>query len=341
MFTPMQLQYLVGLCCLRQNPGAVDITIGDMVLDDGSEKNRDVDVTVTLEDGPGILRAFKAYEVKREKRPLDVTIIEQLCIKLKDMPSITHPAVVSASGFTAPAIKKAERHGVELYKLSPWTRPVAADFPNFAIRGTPQSSLRFGKSLLYWSQGRSFNLVAPNGPESFKVQDSTPLLTENGNQHPEFSNIGVYKAALLMRSTNILYSLEPAQTLLQALPPTVVADPEPKMISPPWSHTHTLDVTSDGVHLSLGGRIVGISQVTISGHLFWESLAQVPEYHILESIPEGNVFAGAAVATGLNDDELFVIIIVPESETAGVHRIRLSEQHRNAIRNLKLEIPLQ
>ena len=103
----MQVQYVVGLCCLRRNADAVDVTVGDMVLDSASEKERDVDVTVTLQDGPGVLRAFKAWEVKRERGPLDVADVEQLCTKLKDMPAVTHPAIVSASGYTDGAVKKA------------------------------------------------------------------------------------------------------------------------------------------------------------------------------------------------------------------------------------------
>ena len=33
MMTPMLVQYLVGLCCLRNDPDAVDVTVGDLVLD--------------------------------------------------------------------------------------------------------------------------------------------------------------------------------------------------------------------------------------------------------------------------------------------------------------------
>lgn len=34
MLTPMVVQYVVGLCCLRRNPDAVDVTVGDLVLDE-------------------------------------------------------------------------------------------------------------------------------------------------------------------------------------------------------------------------------------------------------------------------------------------------------------------
>ena len=59
MLTPMLVQYLVGLCCLRYDPDAVDVTIGDLVLDTAAQKKRDVDVTVTVKEEDGSLRAFK------------------------------------------------------------------------------------------------------------------------------------------------------------------------------------------------------------------------------------------------------------------------------------------
>jgi len=115
----MLVQYLTGLCCLHANSDseAVDIIIGDMVMDIAAEKERDVDVTVTITGEEGVTHAFMAYEVKRERHPLDVTVIEQLCLKLADMPSITHRAIVSASGYSESARKKAACHGVEMYEF--------------------------------------------------------------------------------------------------------------------------------------------------------------------------------------------------------------------------------
>jgi hypothetical protein len=98
--SPMLVQYLVGLCCLKWDPDAVDVTISDMVLDPAAGKERDVDVTVTITESGSVTHAFKAYEVKHESAPLDVADVEQLCMKLLDMPSVTHRAIVSASGFT-------------------------------------------------------------------------------------------------------------------------------------------------------------------------------------------------------------------------------------------------
>jgi hypothetical protein len=135
--SPMLVQYLVGLCCLKWNPDAIDVTIGDMVLDPAASKQRDVDITVTISASGGVTHAFKAYEVKHESSPLDVTDVEQLCLKLLDMPSVTHRAIVSGSGFTSSAQSKAARHGVTLYGLRPWTRPLQEQFP--ALRVCPGS----------------------------------------------------------------------------------------------------------------------------------------------------------------------------------------------------------
>src|SRR5262245_8768109 len=137
--SPMLVQYLVGLCCLKWDPDAVDVTIGDMVFDSAAAKERDVDVTVTNADSSSNLtHAFKAYDVKRENTPLDVTEVESLCLKLMDMPSVTHRAIVSSSSFTSGAQAKAAHHGVELYALREWTRPLKEQFPSFPMQGTAE-----------------------------------------------------------------------------------------------------------------------------------------------------------------------------------------------------------
>jgi hypothetical protein len=146
----MLVQYLVGLCCLKWHPEAVDVTIGDMVLDPAAGKERDVDVTVTISESENITHAFKAYEVKRESSPLDVAVVEQLCLKLLDMPSVTYRAIVSASGFTSTAQSKAAHHGVTLYELRPWTRPLQEQFPALTMQGTPQECFPMSQILLCW-----------------------------------------------------------------------------------------------------------------------------------------------------------------------------------------------
>jgi hypothetical protein len=157
MLTPMIVQYLVGLCCLRHDPDAVDVTVGDIVFDAAAGKERDVDVTVTVQDESGIVTAFKAAEVKHEGQTLDVGTIEQLWIKLADMPKVTHKSIFSSSGYTDGAKAKAAAHSVELYSLKPWDRPIGEDFPDFEGVKTPAEFLaHFESNLLYWVNYRFF-----------------------------------------------------------------------------------------------------------------------------------------------------------------------------------------
>ncbi len=146
MLTPTDIHILVGLLTRVTNPDDIEIMLGDLVYDAKAAKRRDVDVTVTCKDTNGIVSAFKGIEVKKHAHPLDVTHVEQLCIKFNDMPAISHKAIVSASGYTEPARRKAEAHGVTLYSLIPWSNGVEGFEhvqlpPNFVIQQQVQASV--------------------------------------------------------------------------------------------------------------------------------------------------------------------------------------------------------
>ena len=66
----MLVQYLVGLCALRNNPDAVDVTVGDLVHDTAARKRRDVDVTVTLKEEDGSTRALQGLRSRNRKESL-------------------------------------------------------------------------------------------------------------------------------------------------------------------------------------------------------------------------------------------------------------------------------
>lgn len=252
LMTPMLVQYLVGLCCLRNNPDAVDVTIGDLVLDTAAKKSRDVDVTVTLKEEDGSVSAFKAYEVKREGEPLDVVTVEQLCMKLRDMPKVTHPAIVSSSNYTDGAVNKAITHNVALYVMKPWTEPIVSQFPNFPFTNseTPQDFLgNVQSSLLFWIDIR-FDFFTPTaGTPNYSLDDETSVLTARGKVHKKFPNIARLKNDLLMRSTDILCLLAPAQTILRTFPTYSIQSGGEFDIGPAWPHTHTIQLTDDKVFL--------------------------------------------------------------------------------------------
>ena len=334
MMTPMLVQYLVGLCCLRNDPDAVDVTVGDLVLDEAANKRRDVDVTVTVKDQGGNIQAFKATEVKHEGRPLDVETVEQLCAKLRDMPAVTHRAIVSSSHFTEAAINKAAAYGVKLFALKPWTEPIANQFPDFPNTGRPQEFFRsFESALLYWIHER-IHLTVPSGPPSFNVDDSATIFTPKGAKHKTFLTMKDFKTAMYLRSTEVLWVMEPALTILRTFPTRDGGEFE---VGPEWPHTHTLQVTNDKVFLKLDGKLCAIDSVTITGSLQWKKRKVVPQFYLLEEATTREIFAGAAVAAwGSDDGKMFAMIFPPESRTVGVHQFKLSEKHRNIIRGLKL-----
>jgi Restriction endonuclease len=338
MLTPMLVQYLVGLCCLRRNPSAVNITLGDMVLDPAAGKERDVDITVTLEESPGVIRAFKAYEVKKEKKPLDVADVEQLCIKLLDMTAVTHRAIVSASGFSEAAQAKAARHGVELFAIQPWTRPLEEEFPGFGMTGMPHECLRFGRTLLFWIDAQ-LKLVAPTGPAAFSVSPDDPITTSTGAPHPRYSTFARYRDELLLRSTELLFALEPATSIARTFPAQPLDGANNVSATPAWPHTHTLDIARDDAHVWVDGSLTKLEMVTINGYLQWQRKDELPQYHVLRRVPDGHPFTGAMVALGNREGEMFGFVVSPDSRVAGVHIIRLEEKHWNVIRKLKLEIP--
>jgi hypothetical protein len=334
ILTPMLFQYVVGLCCLRRDPDAVDVVIGDSVPDIAAGIQRDVDVTVTLREADGSLRAFKGYEVKRESARLDVTEVEQLCMKFMDMPAVTHRAIVSASGFTSAGVAKAQAHGVSLYERCDWTQPVSALIPELDRMGAPEDVFRFRTVFLVWREP-TFYVATAGGPAAFRWESSTPLLDSHGSSHREFATMGVYLAAVRQCSVDMLWSIEPIK--LHATPELRNSVDELGAIdTPPLQHSHTLDVAKDEVFMSLGGALVRIAAVTISGILVWQIRRQVPQFFVLKDAVSGEVFSSTAIAQSAREGRFMALMFAPGSREFQFRDIALAERHRNAIRKLSL-----
>jgi len=253
MLTPMMVQYLVGLCCLQHDPDAIDIILGDNVYDPAAGIYRDVDVTVTIKSADGVVEAFKAAEVKAESRPLDVTDVEQLCMKFADMPEVTHKAIFSCSGYSAPARRKAESHSVDLYTFMPCDTPIGKFAKQFSFKGS---------CLLYWINYETF-LIVPNAPGSFIWRGETPLKTSSSKEHKTFHCMQELVDNILIRSTKILFMQEPAKTVLRTFIDDFASLDADYLSGPAWPHTHTIDVTNDEVYIELEGKVCRIEGVTI------------------------------------------------------------------------------
>ncbi len=336
--SPMLVQYLVGLCCLKSHPEAVDVILGDMVSDPAAGKKRDVDVTVTISKAGSITHAFKAYEVKHEGKPLDVADVEQLCLKLLDMPSVTHRAIVSASGFTLSAQSKAARHGIVLYTLQPWTRPLQEQFPALTMQGTAEECFPMDEVLLFWLNA-GYAIISQQAKGPFSVLPDDILYDASGNTHSKYRTFAEYQNELLLRSTEILFQLEPAVTIFRTFPIPFAQSDGVVPTGPAWPHTHTLDVHSDEVHVETGNGRHRIDVITINGHLQWQRVAANPLYYVLGEIQSGEAFAGALVSLGKRSGHMNALVFSPKTREVTVHIVRLAEKHLNYIRGLALEHP--
>lgn len=119
MLSHNDIHYLVTLIVLTTQDNRVDFRLGDRIKDSTAGKRRDVDITIRYTNPDGSLGALAGIEVKNHRRPLSLEV-EQLCTKLNDMPDLTHKAIISSSGYTRTAIKKAKQHGIELIHFENW-----------------------------------------------------------------------------------------------------------------------------------------------------------------------------------------------------------------------------
>jgi hypothetical protein len=313
---PMHLQYLVGLCCLRSHPEAVDLTLGDMVRDDSTGQYRDVDVTITV-DIAGAKHAFKAYEVKDEGRRLDVTKVEQLCAKLLDMKSATHRAIVSTSGFTEPAMRKAAAHAVELYVLQPAKK-----------HGLFPAELKGRRGLLCWKEW-SLRLIVPHS--SLHLESAGVPVRSDGTPHV----LADFAERLLLRSTGALVQHELASTALNNL----VAEDD--MLregwrGEAWPFVYAVDVTQDDVHVSVQGSLLRVASVEITGKLQWKVDNERSAAFELTRVSDGTAMAGAHISLGASDEQLFALVSVPGSSTMDVRIVHLTPEQLAFIHKLRL-----
>lgn len=314
--TPMQFQYLVGLCCSHNHPEAVDITVGDWIMDEKADEERDVDVTVTIKKSADSLLAFKGWEVKKESTPLSVDKVEQLCIKLNDMPRITYKAIVSASGFSKGARNKASGHGVDLFQLKRVEGNFKKYFPALGKIGMNEDFFKnFRSSLLCWMNWS----IEFNVSSTIALNDDTLLYSTNGKPNKRFYDIKELIKKSLQESTDQIVRKEK------------FPDSDDS-----WPYKYTLYFSNEGVFAKKDG-LVQINSITISGKLYWEKWQLTPELYALENVSTGEAFAGAMVTPYRpNDERMVALVLNPDSNGIGINHINLTDKQRNIIHKLKL-----
>jgi hypothetical protein len=248
---------MVGLLSLAAHPEHVELELGDFVHDEASESRRDVDVTITVRNPDGSRAAYMGIEVKAHGRPLNSTTVEGLAQKLNDMREITHRAIVSASGFTAPAIRKARYHGIDVYELKTWRPEERFDF--FQCEPLPALQEQYG-----WSGTPD---VCINPSRNFSKAEQA-LVRENPTvlfpESPE-SNCSLTE---FLRKTSLLAAKEAAAK----------KDPFPA----PGTHEFPAEITvrfSDGPYIENDYARLDISEIRFTGVIkrAIENVATVPK----------------------------------------------------------------
>jgi hypothetical protein len=309
-----------------------------MVFDEAAEKERDVDVTVTVADEHGEVTAFKAAEVKHEGKPLDVATVEQLIAKLMDMPKVTHRAIFSTSGYTDGARSKARRRCVDLYTLQHWDSAIGQDFPDFQGVGVPSDFLScLRSSLLFWRNFQCTYTSSDLGhPLALELTDR--LLDESGKPHARWSILEEYQRDLLIRSTGILCTHEAVRAVYGEFPYSLNFEGNDYQFGHELPFSHVMSAADNGVYVKSQGReLTSVDEVTISGFLQWRRQVIPPEFMILRNVLNDSVFAGAAIADiGAGDGRMFAMIFPEKGRQVAIHHFQIPKKQHNMIRKLRI-----
>ncbi|MGU7776370.1 hypothetical protein ACV229_40250, partial [Burkholderia sp. MR1-5-21] len=157
--------------------------------------------------------------------------------------------------------------------------------------------------------------------------------------HPKYKRFADYQNELLLRSTEILFPLEPAVTISRTFPVSHTAPEGTVPAGPAWPHTHTLEVLNDGVYVETGKGIRRIDLITINGYLQWHRISDKALYYVIDQMPSGEAFAGALISLEKREGHMIALVFSPKTRDIGIHFVRLAEKHLNCIRRLKVEQP--
>lgn len=336
----MEVQYLVGLCCLHRFPDAVRIVLGDFVTDDASGSERDVDVTVEFPQENGEAGAFMGIEVKRHRRPLDIQHIDELVGKLSSMTRVTRRAIVSGSGFTEPAIRKAGAFGIDLFVLEQWTAPVATEFPGQTLTGAPDDAILFTSNSVEFQDQVCIvpNPHIPDGQrEGLPIGPDSPVLTVHGNAHPEFVIFGRLVDQLIQFLANQLRSSEAAMAAFYAPSPVPPHERPDGPIGDPVAVDTVFELPS-GIYLAGRSRPVALTHIQVSGCArFVRRRIRGSDSYIMRNLTTGRAFAGARIAQMPGQPGLLMAATMREGTTSmAITHLQLTPAQQKQIRRLML-----
>ncbi len=276
MLTPTDVHYLVGLLTMSAEPDGVEIELGSMVTDTAAQEERDVDITVTARNPDRSVFGVGGVEVKAHSRPLDSTHVEQLACKLNDMPSLSHRAIVSASGYYEPAVRKGEKHGVDLLELKEWDQR-AKGFDHFKAECVP-----FVVRRLEW-----IGEVAVHVNPRVRIAESDrPLLLSN----PPIWRADDDRIPLAPDFLTFVRRLQQqaANQLMKQWEPAVVSPNDVK-------RARVAVQVADAPFVRAGDRRIIVKELVYEGGVRWREELGETKYKVLQRIGDARPLAGCCV----------------------------------------------
>jgi hypothetical protein len=179
------------------------------------------------------------------------------------------------------------------------------------------------------------NVIAPAAKGDFKVDDKDPLFNSKGVIHARYKTFGQYKSEILLRSTELLFPLNPAQMMFRSLPEIYASG---RTVTPEWPYGHTLEVSSDNIYVR-ADSLIKIERISISGYMRIEGERDLPDFQVMRRVRDGEPFAGALIARLGEREGHFWAWVISDSPKSEVHLVQLEEKHLNMIRQLQVDIP--
>jgi len=272
MLTETDIHWITGFLYLVSRREDITVVLGEKVYDEASESDRDVDIAIASAGTVGMI----GVEVKDKGRPLDVGIVEGICQKFADMPTITSRSIVSSSGYTESARRKAEKHGVECLRIVRGATPPFVTIDLSRVHEMPMS-------YVDWIEGPHVQL-APR----MRLSES--------------------ERALLVPQTALSYQSESEAPRVRTL--KELADRVVSGVTASWEGPPNIGDTSVTLHIEIkdaptiriGDRVIEISEAEVTGVVrVTEEIIPLNQSCYLET-PSGVPFAAAAlveIRTGL------------------------------------------
>ena len=317
MLTDRDIHYLSGLLLLVSTDSNVRIDLGKTIVDATINKARDVDVVLTTSKADVDEQSFGGIEVKDHRRKLDVTHVEQLGAKLRDMPNLTQRGIVSASGYTASALMKCKAYDVLPMNLQPFT---PAQSPFDFIQFPPDFC--FSCSMLVCQSPISLSYQSGSNRSFIDASavDRRCHWLVNGKRMPEIASVKQLNDHVLAGFLDAIDGINRNQ----------LADNTPMPVD---TDVH---FGNDVCEIELDGIRFPIDSVAIRGFIIRQVTETPLEWLALVRADTGEYIAGSGIAT-IADGSLVGIVMTHDTRQPSIIRVSPTERAKRLIRNLTLE----